>query len=157
MTRVLLIGLFCIAAISQALAADPPQPLTIRQARQVLQGLLMLDGYQKIIKDGQIEKTAVQIYDLGGGLRVQIGQSITALRPVDEAFQHANLALIHKYSDDGNAVANAKMQDYTDELNKTLDGVSGVTIPHIKTSELKLDTNPIQGSVLSLLNPILDP
>ena len=33
---------------------------------------------------------------------------------------------------------------------------SGVVIPHIVVKELDLEHNPIQGTVLGLLNPILD-
>ena len=82
-----------------------PAPLTFEQALQVDQGLHALDGYKRIIKDGQREYEATELYKLGPGLRVQIGLAIARLDPVAREFQAQNNDLIRKYADGGTSVA----------------------------------------------------
>jgi len=155
-SAIVAIALLGLAGAAQAQQKDAPAPLTFEQALQVDQGLHALDGYKRIIKDGQREYEATELYKLGPGLRVQIGLAIARLDPVAREFQTQNNDLIRKYADGGTSVAAKNTQDYLAAFQALQKTSSGVVIPHIVVKELDLEHNPIQGTVLGLLNPILD-
>ena len=157
MRTIFMATVFLAGLIYPAGAQDTkPQPLTYEQALQVDQGLHALDGYQRIIKDGQQEKVAVELYKFGPGLRVQIGLAIAKLDPITREFQDQNNKLIQKYSDGETEMSAKHLQDYLAAF-KALKGTStGLIIPHITIKELDLEHNPIQGTVIGLLSPILD-
>lgn len=151
--------LIALLLAGPALAEDAPKskPLTVDQAIQVASGLAQLDGYDKVIGDGQQQRVVHVFYQFGGGLRWQIAQSIATLRPIVQAYQQANNELIFSLAGGNRNVPDDKAQAYNAETRKMLDADSGVSLPMIRKSELKTDENPLPGGVLTLLIPIIDP
>lgn len=136
--------------------ADDAKPLSYQDAQQVDAGLRSLDGYQVAIDDGQQHKVILKFYDLGSGLRIQIGQSEAALAGALRTYQQLYNGLVAQYADGGQTVPDKNKAAWNEAFAKLQQTSSGVTVPHIKVGELKLDQNPVPASVLAALAPILD-
>jgi hypothetical protein len=162
MNRYIIIALSLMALTGYATAGEASKPetkaapLTYEQALSVDQGLHALDGYQHIVKDGQQEMTVVEFYKLGPGVRVQIGLAIASLDAAAKTFAELQNKLIKQYSAGAGKVPDSAMSDYLAAISELRRTPSGVVVPHLTVKELNLDQNPIPGSVLGMLSPILD-
>lgn len=162
--------LMIVAAIalmpSMAFADTPAKPgaepaLTNAQCQEIAAGLSGLDGYTKVIKEKDGERAVIVPYKLGA-LRVTISQTISTLRSRNNATEDARKALIVEISGGAPILPDTpQWYKFMDEWKKVLARPCGVQIARIKIGDLKLgdgpDDNPIPPSVLSLIQPMLDP
>ena len=140
-----------------AFAETKTLKLNAEQVVTLINGLGALDGYDKVIKDGAAEKTAHENYKLGGGLRLVIARNLAALKIPYASTQAARQKLINDANANGPIDKDpAKAAALTKELMEVLTATDDVPLSTIKSGELKLDENPIPGSVLSMISFILE-
>lgn len=128
--------------------------LTLQQAIDVRAALLALDNYQAQDKDGR----AIALpYKFSGPTRMAIARNLARANEAYQALQTANNALVAQFSGGAQQVPADKMSAYTTEINKVLQGPADVgAMVKISEADLDLATNPIPGSVLAALVPILE-
>lgn len=129
--------------------------LSIEQMIQINGGLAALDGYQKIIKDGERERVAQELYKLGGGLRLSIAKNKNKIEQILTAFQKARNDLVYQYGNGSASVPDDKAEAFSRDERPMLEMEHDIDISAIDVDQLKLDENPIPGTVLSALMPIL--
>ena len=160
--RGLLCGIALAAAallpsIAPAGAAEPLR-LTVEQALDLLAGLTALDGHEELVGEGKQQQKIVVPYTLGGPLRQAIFHDITATKPVAADFQNARNAVVIELSKgagklDPGSPESAKLALQTQAM---MAQPVDLKLDRIKLADLKLDSNPIPGTVLAQLAPILD-
>jgi hypothetical protein len=148
---ILMLSLFGLVGTAAAHAAE----LTNAEAQLVLAGLTQLDGYDRVITERGQEKSVRELYHFDAALRLAIATDIAKLRPALQMAQEVHNALVQQYGVDGKVPAD-KVMAFNEEAKKLWGASSGVSLNHIKAGDLRLDSNPIPASVLSLLAPILD-
>ena len=153
----LILTCFCIALACPAFAQDR---LTVGKCLEIANGLDQLDGYPRVIKDGEKETTVQQQYKLGS-VRYTIALNMAALKPVRESAERARQQIIVDINGGKTVMPNSpEMVRFLAEYQKVLDKPCEVTPGHIKVSDLKLGDGPTENavppSVLSVLYPILD-
>ncbi len=150
--RKTLLVLATLVACSGAVAADNP-PVTVEQALNISAGLRALDSYQARDKEG---KPYASPYNFSGVTRMNIATNIDRVGAVLKTYQATLNEVIKTMSGGTGTVPGDKMANYNVEVLKMLAAPAGVSLAKIKEADLKLDENPIPGSVLGLLLPIID-
>lgn len=117
--------------------------------------LMALDGYDKIIKDGERERAVRELYKLGGGLRLLIAKNVNLLDKEIDTFQRARNALVLECASGQEKVPPEKMASFIKQERELLDAETEIDVVPIKSDELKLDQNPIPASVLAQLGTLL--
>ena len=130
--------------------------LTLQVMLGVAAGLRGLDGYDKIVKDGERERVVKEYYKLGGGLRLLIAKNLNLLDVQQVLYQKARAELVRSMLDDTGEIPKNKTADFLAEERKMLEVESEIDLAVIKPNELNLDVNPIPGTTLSLIQPILE-
>lgn len=160
--RLLAIVAFVGFSAGAAVAQDPPATphLTVGQCVQALSGLLALDKYEKVIKDGAGEKTVTVQYKLGVA-RFAVARAISVLRPVAEDVEKARLGLLAEVTGGKPVQPNSEqLARLNDEYAKVLSRPCSVEIPKLKLADLRPgdgpNDNPIPPSVLASLLPIIE-
>ena len=152
--RKTLIVIAAMLACSAAVAADnPPGTLSVEQVLNVTAALKSLDSYQAKNKDGA---TYPAPYNFSGVTRMNIATDLDRGSVVLKAYQTSLNEVIKGLSGGTGTVPGEKMAEYNVEVLKMLAAPAGVSLAKIKEADLKLDENPIPGSVLGLLLPIID-
>lgn len=146
-----------LCALSFTAYAEPVK-LSIEKADKLLSGLLALDGYEKVVKDGGSERPVKVVYDLSGRLRLLIAKDIDVLSPAIRRFSKTRQELVgaasvatHKIPVEGTP----EFVKLSKDVQDMLDSEEQFDLLKIKEEELKLDANPISASVLSQLSPVL--
>lgn len=126
--------------------------IKLSDASNLLVALCALDGYERIIKDGANEKTALDSYKLGA-LRLPIAKNVRVLRGALEDFQRARNGLVMEASggkgelDPKDTQANVKLGF---AVQKLLDTEQELPLEPLPEAEL-LAAGPIPPSVLASL------
>lgn len=114
-----------------------------------LQGALSnLDFYEKIVGD----KVVKELYTLGGAMRFRIARNMNKIEPEITAFHKARNALVTQYS---NGDGKVDMTAFALAERDLLDSQIELDLILFKEDDLALDTNPIPGTVLWGLMPII--
>jgi hypothetical protein len=151
--RKTLIVLAALLACGVARAANPDPGLTVEQALNISAALRALDTYEAKDKDG---KSYAAPYTFSGVTRMAIAVDLEKTSAVLKTYQATLNEVIKTMSGGTGTVPGNKMADYNVEVLKMLAAPAGVSLTRIKQADLKLDENPIPGSVLGLLLPIID-
>jgi len=151
-----MIAAAAVAMFVSTAYAEDQKFLSVDQTIRVTNGLSQLDKYDGICKDGAIEKTCPKFYNLGMGIRLAIARNMDKGTQVGKIYTAQRQALIARLSGGNTKVPDDKMAEFIVEDQKSLDAASGVTMEHIKRSDLKLDENPIPATVLYMIIPIMD-
>ncbi len=134
---------------------------TVQQLNEFYQGFLSLDGQTHILKDeaAKTEKATLVPYKFGGKVRWNIAKNLSILKRHNEDFTKARDGLILELSNgkgtidetdkDAITAANTKVQ----ELLATDVEVSGLL--GLALDDLNLEANPIPGSIVALLMPLI--
>jgi len=143
MLKYLIAGvLICLAGTSKAAEKEVVTiNLSINEIFSLNSGLMGLDGYQEIIKDGNQEKSVLKFYKFGSGLRLLIAHDLSAMKTIIADIQ---IAARKTETDEGK-----------DAVTRMGFEKQALTLEPISTKELDLDHNPIPITVLSALAPIL--
>lgn len=160
MKKLLLAAAIAACAISFASAQEKPKAiapapgaLSIEQTIGVATALKQIDTYQAKDKDGKVYAAP---YNFGGTTRMAIAVNINRGDFELKNYQIAVNGLIAQMSGGASQVPPEKMQDFLAETTKLGNGPASVVLVRIKEADLKLDENPIPGSLLSLLVPIIE-
>lgn len=137
--------------------------LTNQEVGELKSAIKALDGYEKIVKDGEKERAVLDYYKLGTGFKASLAKNQIALKPAADAYEMARNAVFRECSGGEETIAtqteegklqmqrlNARLLDLSRETNE-------VELLTVKLEELRLDTNdkmPI--TVIGGLGPILD-
>ena len=129
--------------------------ITNRGILEIRQALTALDGHPT---PTSIENTKASVYlkpyDFTGSIRFRIGRILSTLNVIAQDIEKASDAIAKKYAVD-NIIPAPVVAAYTQERNNLLDIENDVEITKLTEVDLKLDINPIPGSVLSVLNAII--
>jgi len=141
--------------------------LKTRTASELLAGLGALDGYQRIIKDGDKETAVLVPYKIDGAARRIIFRNMARLKPELEEFNKVSQDLFRQISG-GRDVLDPKenpadgplLTAYNAQNRDLLDADIEVDLKMILLSRLlggdnEKALNNIPGSVLALLAPII--
>jgi hypothetical protein len=157
--------LIVCALASPAGAQVKPEKLTlpVSQLSDLLTGLNALDGRDKVIREGALERVVKVEYELDAGVRLAIGRDIMALRQVMQVGQAENQKIRSgfiaagrlKFSVDGQRVEGEGLAEFNEKAQAILDATADCDLYKLKASDLKLEKNPIPGTVIGSLQPIL--
>lgn len=133
---------------------------TIAQLYALLAAHQALDGHEKIVRDAQGERAVTTPYTLGGLTRLALAQNISAIEGVVRGFEKVRKDLIRQHagetgSFDETDEGRAALARCNREVATILEQEREVSLARIKSEDLRLDQNPIPGTVLSGLMPIL--
>lgn len=139
--------------------------LKLKQVTKLRAGLVALDGHIKLAEvDGK--PVPVQTpYDFTGSFRWNIRKNLRLATDRAEDIEKVRIELIRQHSSrvqgfdpfDKSEATAAKLQAYEKEFNGLLEKeeeFAGFLM--ISQAQLNLDKNPIPGSVLEHLDPLLD-
>jgi len=129
--------------------------MTNAQARELFIALSNLDGYDRVVKDGASEKVAKTPYQFGGGFRLAVGRNLAAAKSVVDPFDTAQKALFLQYANGADKLSGDAQVKFSTELDKLLAAHVRLELVKFKSDELKLNDNPIPGTVIQGLQPIL--
>lgn len=159
----LLVAAIALLAISTPVYAG--DPITNRQAMDLLPGLAALDSHPVIIKQNGTD-TAVNIpWDFSNAtLRLAIANNIAILRPVARSMEEARNSIVAEILSKEPAGQTEIKKDspayfeLVKQLDQILDKPAAGTenLTRIKFVELKLDKNEIPGTVLASIKIIFE-
>jgi len=122
---------------------------------ELRQALIALDGLPTPTSlENRNAQTYLKPYDFTGTVRFRIGKTLNALKPIAEAIEKAGDAVTRKYAVD-NIIPGPMVSAYTTERTELMDVENEIDIPKLTEADLKLDVNPIPGSVLSILSVMM--
>ena len=124
--------------------------LTLTKVLNLRGALSALDSYEKAVGD----KTVRELYQLGGPLRLRIARNLNLLDPEISAYQKARNALVVQHTN--GADKKVDMANFVAAENELLESEIELDLKPIKEHELQLDKNPVPGTVLAGLMPILE-
>lgn len=162
MIRTIIIAALALSNISAF--AEDAQKFTIAQCNDIGTGLSELNGYSRVVKQGESETTVMQQYRLGKS-RTAVALNLLALKPINEGNAAASNTLITEISDgvgmikpDTPGAIEYRKRYKEDRLDKPCP----ITFARLSMRDLKpgdpdeKDKNPIPPYVLVLLEPIID-
>jgi hypothetical protein len=119
-------------------------------------GLRNLDGYERVIKDADREKTAFVRYNLTAAMRRLISKNLKAIATALEDYQDKRTALMLSLITDGSdTVPDNKKGQFAIEDARLQKETVDIDLKTFTEADLKLDDNPIAGSGLELLEPLV--
>lgn len=151
--------------------ADDTASIKLKLSCQVIidlvNNLAALDGKTRVIKDGEREQVVREPYKFKPGLRSAIAKNVANLKAVADAYSKTKDGLIgqvtggmtqiaEKHGETVNPDFQKQMADFQAVNNLLLAEIHEVRLVKIKESELNLEANPIPGTVIAALAPILD-
>lgn len=132
--------------------------LTLREIINLNAALVALDGYIRIIKDDKGEKAVTVPYIFGGRTRSKLSQMFVLTKRFADGYVKTRDDIIKEISggDRINENDHENVKKFNIESNKALDcNIMVEGIMFISFDDLKLDDNPIPGSILAALAPII--
>jgi hypothetical protein len=136
--------------------------LTLGKAIALNAALRALDGHQRVVKQGENEQTVTVSYKLTGAVRKAVRRNLVALEPEIDIHNEAvsgkfrELANGHDRLDPNVPEEAIKIAQFTREQEHMLkEETDEMKLVEIAESALDLDANPIPGTVLAGLSPIL--
>jgi len=118
-------------------------------------GLSQLDGYDKIVKQGETERVVRVYYKLTAGFRLAMAMNLDRLQPIVSAYNKARNNIILELSEGSGKVPDDKNAEFNSQDVDILDEIHTIKLTKIKENELDLDNNPIPVSTLALLKVLL--
>lgn len=129
--------------------------ITNRGILEIRQALTALDGHPTPTSSENTKASVyLKPYDFTGSVRFRIGRILSTLNVIAQDIEKASDEVAKKYAVD-NIIPAPAVAAYTQERNNLLDIENDVEITKFTEADLKLDINPIPGSVLSVLNAII--
>lgn len=129
--------------------------LTCSQILAARAGLDGLDGYERVIRDGNRERAVLISYQFGAGLRLALARNKNKLQTDCEVFSAKRNRLVAELSAGGAQVPPERMAEFSTRERELQKQAVEVDVAAISIGELQLDQNPITVSVLALIEPLL--
>lgn len=157
------IGASATAGAQAPVKQDPPvagatDALTIAECLGVLAGLNALDGRRVIVGAGKPSESAETVsYKFSGKIRDTISHNIFMLTQVQQEAQAANRrAQVEIGKGETIKPGSKENTDFDQRMTEYTARPCKVELEHLRDTDLNLDVNDIQGSVLALLWKIRD-
>lgn len=132
--------------------------ITVSQALELRAGLQALDGQSQVVPQGDAPAKVVAIpYKFSGDARWKIAGALTALKPLLETFETNRTALAKSTGADVDPKNEVKGLAFATAIKQDLLRKEEVKLPTLTRADLNLTDNPIPGSVLDALSPIIQP
>lgn len=130
--------------------------MKMREAIALLPALTSLDGRQRVVLDGGVEKIVTEPYRFSANTRMAIARNVAALQAEQVSFNAARNGIIMQMSGGAGKVPDDKVPAFQAELLSLMEAdCDGVSMRKISEADLNLAENPIPPSVLAELMPIL--
>lgn len=126
--------------------------LSIQAASNLASGLRALDGYQKLTSDG---KPVTEYFKLDGDVRLNIAIGLNRLDSVLAVFNKARQDVVRSFAGDTGQIPPEKMAEFVAAEQSMLAAEQDIDLGTIPKAALRLEENPIPGTVLSLIVPLL--
>jgi hypothetical protein len=126
--------------------------LSINAASAIAGGLRGLDGYQKLDATG---KPITEFFKLDGDIRLNIAIGLNRIDAALGVFSKARQDMARSFAGDTGQIPPDKQAEFVAAEQQMLAAEQEIDIPAIPKAALKLDDNPIPGTTLSLIVPIL--
>ncbi len=136
--------------------------MTMQTAINVFTALGQLDGLQQAVRNGATSAVINVPYDFKGSLRRIIYRNHAILRAEIDAFNLASQAEWRRIVGDRarldeTVAADAALKaEYDQKMRELQNEEVEIGLKYIQEDALNLDKNPIPGSVLSMLEPIIE-
>ena len=131
--------------------------LSVSKALEIRAALQNCDGYQKVIKEGEVEKTVFVLNEIGFGIRFAIAKNLEALDKVNEIYVKGRNELIKTLSKNGTGIDPKEEQEamakFFAEDRKNLDSTIEVKLEKLKKADL--EKSNLSVNVLSTIMPII--
>jgi hypothetical protein len=132
--------------------------LTIAQVANLLEAHKALDGYDRVVKDGNTEKVVKQPYEIGFGFSLLIAENVEALTAVVTRFNKERDKRVLRYSGGETSLQLPSGSDaakaFSKEMHEASELEHDVDLHLINFDELKGDVNKYPPSLLAGLMPV---
>lgn len=118
-------------------------------------GLGLLDGWDKVAKQGETERIVRVYYKLSAGFRLAMAMNADRLQEIVLVYQKARNGLIGELGGGSSSLPDDKQAEFVKREQEMLETTHDVKLTRIKEGDLDLDNNPIPISHLALLKAIL--
>lgn len=129
--------------------------MKMSEVLNLLVALRELDGYTKIVMEGGRETSVQASYVFTAATRFTLAKNIAKLQPLAKAYQDAFNAKVKEISGGESKVPKEKEAQFLEELRPLQEQEEEVELTKITEADMKLEVNPIPGSVLANLLPII--
>lgn len=132
--------------------------MKLNEALNCLAALNALDGHQKIVKDGGVEKPVFVAYKFSVNVRMTIARNMAKLNAEQKAYQEARNGFIRELSGGGEKVPEDKLPEFRKYDAAILEGeCEDLKLTKLTMEDLNLGTNEeLPNSVVAALLPLLD-
>lgn len=131
--------------------------LAVSKAIEIRAALQNCDGYQKVIKEGESEKTVFVLHELGFGIRFAIAKNLEQLDKVNETYIKTRNDLIKSLAKNGAGIDPKNEQEamakFFAEDQKNLQSVIEVKLEKLKKADMEKSNLPV--NVLATIMPII--
>lgn len=150
-----------LLAVPAVVVADSEKTREVKLPMSRILGLAnalaALDGYEDVVKDGAAEKVVRRAYKFEPGLRTSISRNITTLRPLLEGYNKEQSDLLVSITGGTLPAPNTpETARFNIESNRVLAVEWKLNLFILRETELKMEVNPIPGTILSNLDPIME-
>lgn len=149
-----------LCSLASVLSASEPR-LTIAQEINLSNALAALDGHNVVPKVSGQDQPAVNVaYEFSGDVRWKIRDDLQALQPKVDAWQKVSRDILKEVSGGSMVIPVAdsvRQSVYAAKITSASEVIdpSPPKLQFLSREDLNLNSNPIPGSVLNLLSPIL--
>lgn len=131
--------------------------MLVSKALELRSALQACDGYQKVIKEGENEKTVFVLHELGFNIRFAIAKNLEQLDKVSETYVKMRNELIKSLAKNGTGIDPKNEQEamakFYAEDRKNLDATIKVPIEKLKKADL--EKSNLSVNVLATIMPII--
>lgn len=158
-TSIRIFAFFMVCGFPLIRASEPK--LTVAQEINLSNALAALDGHNVIPRvNGQDQAAANVAYDFSGDVRWKIRDDLQALQPKVDAWQKVSRDILKDVSGGSMVIPVSdlgRQAIYTSKITEASETIdpSPPKLQFLSRADLNLNSNPIPGSVLNLLAPIL--
>lgn len=137
--------------------------LTNQQVNELAGAISAMNGYERIVKDGEKERAVADTYKhIGVGLKSSMAKNLVALKAPAAAYELARQAIFRECSGGADSIdtktdeGQQQMRRLNTLLAELATQTHDVDLLTLKLEELRLDVNPWPVTVLAGLGPILE-
>lgn len=131
--------------------------MSVSKALEIRAALQNCDGYQTVVKEGEAQKTAFVLHELGFNVRFAIAKNLEKLDKVNETYVKMRNDLIKSLAKNGTGIDPKsepdKMAEFFAKDRTYLDEKVEVALDKLKKSELEKSNLPV--NVLATIMPII--
>lgn len=156
----IVVSVLCALFVTAFAASAETVKVKARDLLNLQTALTSLDGHERVLEAAKDEpaKVAQVPYDLSGAARLAVAFDIAEVNSAITALNSARDGLIKEISGGKNSIPKedeAAIAKFSEKFGEVLDAPVDLNLRIIAVADLKLDVNPIPGTVLAVLKPVL--